>query len=430
MGRPTPRPRRPRQPRRVPAADVASLSALSGVFRYRNAKIFYSGSIVCWTGSWVQRIATDWLAWELTHSAFWVGVLAFATLIPSIVISPLAGAYADRLDRVRLVMVSEFIASAQAAALVALVLTGQIRIEYMVALAFINGAAETFAQPARQCLLPGLVDRQFLPGAVALNSLTYNIARFIGPAMSGPMIVMWGVVPSIALNGIAFLYAAVTMAMLRLDPGIRRGIRSSHSVLHDAIEGVRYVSRHKGIGPILLFAATAGMTLRSIPELLPPYVSVLFGRGAEGLAVLTSAMGVAAMAGGFWIAIRGRVEGLTTVALVAVGVLIGGCTLFVATGSFEVAIIAIIVMGASTPTHGISIQTLLQNASSTGMVGRVLSLWGMITRAAPAIGALLYGTASEFAGLRIPVFVGCALCLCMWVYTWRRRKAIAAALEG
>lgn len=409
---------------------MASLTALSGVLRYRNARIFYSGSIVCWTGSWVQRIATDWLAWELTHSAFWVGVLAFATLIPSIVVSPLAGAYADRLDRVRLVMISEFIAAGQAAALVTLVLTGLIRIEFMVALAFINGASETFAQPARQCLLPGLVERQFLPGAVALNSLTYNIARFIGPALSGPMIVMWGVVPSIALNGLAFLYAATTMLFLRVDPAIRRGTHSSHSVLHDAIEGVRYVSRHKGIGPILLFAATVGVTLRAIPELLPPYVAQMFGRGAEGLAVLTSAMGVAAMMGGFWVAIRGRVEGLTNVALIAVAMLICGCTLFVATGSFEVGIIAIIVMGASTPTHGISIQTLLQNAASTAMVGRVLSLWGMITRAAPAVGALLYGTAAEFVGLRAPVLVGAAICLCMWAYTWQRRKEIAAALEG
>ncbi len=409
---------------------MASLSALSGVLRYRNARIFYSGSIICWTGSWVQRIATDWLAWELTHSAFWVGVLAFAALIPSIIISPLAGAFADRLDRVRVVIVSGLITTGQAAALVALVLTGTIRIEYMVALAFINGASETFAQPARQCLLPGLVDRRFLPGAVALNSLTYNIARFIGPALSGPMIVVWGVVPSIAVNGIAFLYAALSLLLLRMHPDIRRGQASSHSVLHDAIEGVRYVARHPGIGPLMLFAATAGLTLRAIPEMLPPFVSVLFGRGAEGLAVLTSCMGVAAMCGGFWIAIRGRVEGLSQVAMIAVGVLICGCTLFVSTGSFEVAVIAITVMGASTPTHGISIQTLLQSAAAPAMVGRVLSLWGMITRAAPAVGALLYGTASEFAGLRIPIYVGCALCACMWAFTWRRRRQIAAALEG
>jgi predicted MFS family arabinose efflux permease len=140
-------------------------------------------------------------------------------------------------------------------------------------------------------------------------------------------------------------------------------------------------------------------------------------------------MGIAAMIGGFWIAVRGRVEGLTQVAMIAVAMLICGCTLFVATGRYEVGIIAIIVMGASTPTHGISIQTLLQNASTPAMVGRVLSLWGMITRAAPAVGALLYGAASEFIGLRAPVLIGCVLCLAMWAYTWARRKPIAAALE-
>jgi len=408
---------------------MASLSALSGVLKLRNARLFYSGSIVCWTGSWVQRIATDWLAWELTHSAFWVGALAFATLIPSIVVSPFAGAIADRVDRVKLVIASELVAAAQAAALVLLVLSGTIRIEYMAALAFINGAAETFAQPARQCLLPGLVMRQYLPGAVALNSLTYNFARFIGPALSGPMIVLWGVVPSIAINAFAFLYAAMTMLWLRLDPAIRRGQYSTHSVLHDAIDGLRYAAHHRGIGPLLLFAAMVGLTMRSIPEMLPPFVAELFNRGADGLAMLASCMGVAAMCAGFWVAIRGKLEGLTQVALIACGCLAGGCTLFVMTGSFEVGVIAIIVMGASTPSHGIAIQTLLQNAASQAMVGRVLGLWGMITRAAPAVGALMYGTAAEFFGLRAPVLVGVSLCMLMWLRTWMIRKEIAAALE-
>jgi MFS family permease len=167
---------------------VASLAALAGVFAQRNARIFYAGSVTCWTGSWMQRVATDWLAWELTHSALWVSVIAFCNLAPSVVISPLAGAVADRIDRVRLTMASQFIAAGQAAILVALILTGLIRVEFIALLSACNGIAETFAQPARQCLIPGLVPRTYLPGAVALNSLTYNIARFIGPALSGPMI--------------------------------------------------------------------------------------------------------------------------------------------------------------------------------------------------------------------------------------------------
>ena len=111
------------QPTRRPEpeypAAVASLSAIGGVFAQRNARIFYSGSVTCWTGCWMQRVATDWLAWELTHSALWVSVIAFCNLAPSVVISPLAGAVADRIDRVRLTMASQFVAAGQAAILVA-----------------------------------------------------------------------------------------------------------------------------------------------------------------------------------------------------------------------------------------------------------------------------------------------------------------------
>ena len=408
---------------------MASLSAIGGVLAQRNARIFYSGSIVCWTGSWIQRIATDWLAWELTHSPLWVSVIAFCNLAPSVVVSPIAGAVADRMDRVRLTMASQFVSVAQAVILVTLIVTGQIRVELMALLTFCNGTAETFAQPARQCLIPGLVPRSHLPGAVALNSLTYNAARFVGPAISGPMIALWGVVPSIAVNAAAFLYASLTMYLLRLPAQVRRGQPTGHSVLHDALDGVRYVSRHRGIGPVMLFAATVGMTLRSVPEMLPPYVAA-FGRGAEGLATLASTMGCAALIGGFLVAIRGRMNGLTRIAVGCGIILTLATAAFVVTDWFPLGVICIAAMGAATTMHGISCQTLLQNSASPRMIGRVLSTWGMITRAAPAMGALCYGAASEFAGLRIPVLVGAALCGFVWMRTWMRLPRMAPLLEG
>jgi MFS family permease len=409
---------------------MASLSAVGGVLAQRNARIFYAGSVTCWTGSWMQRVATDWLAWELTHSVLWVSVIAFCNLAPSVVISPLAGAVADRIDRVRLTVASQFVAAAQAAILVVLIPTGLIRVEFIAALSAFNGMAETFAQPARQCLLPGLVPRAFLPGAVALNSLTYNVARFIGPALSGPMIAAWGVVPPIACNCVAFLFASLTMYLLRLDPSIRLGHRSTHSVFHDAIEGIRYVARHRGIGPIMLFAAAVGMMLRSVPEMLPPYVADLFGRDARGLATLASTMGLAALVGGTLVAIRGRLGGLTRIAVYAGLVLTLGTACFVATHNFIIGVICIGVMGAATTMHGISIQTLLQNSASSAMVGRVLSLWGMITRAAPAMGALAYGASSEFLGLQLPVLIGCLLCGLAWLRARSALPRMAPVLEG
>jgi predicted MFS family arabinose efflux permease len=409
---------------------VASLSAIGGVLAQRNARIFYSGSIVCWTGSWIQRIATDWLAWQLTHSALWVAIIAFCNLAPSVIISPIAGAVADRVDRVRLTMASQFVSVGQAVILITLILTGLIRVEFMAFLTLCNGTAETFAQPARQCLIPGLVPRSHLPGAVALNSLTYNAARFVGPAISGPMIALWGVVPSIAVNAVAFLYASLTMHLLTLDPSIRRGQPTGFSVLHDALDGVKYVINHRGIGPLMLFAATVGMTLRAVPEMLPPYVADQFGRGAEGLATLASTMGCAALVGGLAVALRGRMAGLTGIA-VGCGLVLALATAgFVATHIFAVGVVCIAAIGAATTMHGISCQTLLQNSAAPGMVGRVLSTWGMITRAAPAMGALAYGVASEYLGLQIPVLIGVSLCIVVWLRTWGRLAHMVPILEG
>lgn len=145
---------------------------------------------------------------------------------------------------------------------------------------------------------------------------------------------------------------------------------------------------------------------------------------------MASTMGCAAMAGGFLVAIRGRIGGLARIA-VGCGMALALATAgFVATSNFSVGVVCIAAMGAATTMHGISCQTLMQNSAAPAMVGRVLSLWGMITRAAPAMGALIYGAAAEVVGLRIPVLIGVVICTAMWVRTWFRLGALAPALEG
>src|SRR4029077_2932029 len=141
-------------------------------------------------------------------------------------------------------------------------------------------------------------------------------------------------------------------------------------------------------------------------------------------------MGCAAMAGGFLVAIRGRINGLARIA-VGCGMLLAVATAgFVATRWFPMGVACIAAMGAATTMHGISCQTLMQNSASPAMVGRVLSLWGMITRAAPAMGALIYGAAAELFGLRIPVLIGVAICIAMGARTWMRLGRLAPSLEG
>ncbi|PHK96791.1 MFS transporter [Pseudoroseomonas rhizosphaerae] len=396
----------------------------------RNARIFFAASLAAWTGLWMHRIAVAWLAWELTGSALWVGLVAFCDLAPAAVISPIAGAVADRVDRLRLATVSQAVIGLEAAAVAALVATGTMRIEYLLLLELCGGTAASFAQPARQTLMAGIVGRADLPAAVACNSLIFNVARFIGPALAGPVIAGFGVAPAIACNAVAYLSAVVTMPMLRVDPAQRRGHPATGSLLGEVREGFSYVARHPGLGPLLLYAASLGVLLRAVQELLPPFVERNFGRGAESLALITACFGVGALLAGLWLAARGRTAGATRIAILAGLAQAVATAGFVATGWFPFGLLCAALIGATASLHGISVQQLAQTAADPAMRGRVLALWGMITRACPALGALLLGAAGEAFGLRWPTLVGVALGLLVFAWGWARHRGIEAALEG
>jgi predicted MFS family arabinose efflux permease len=181
--------------------------------------------------------------------------------------------------------------------------------------------------------------------------------------------------------------------------------------------------------PLFIFAAALAILARPVQEMLPPYVDQVFSQGAAGLAILSSVMGISAFIGGMAIGLRGRLAGLSQLTVVA-GFVLTVCTAgFVATGHFGFACAIAGVLSAATTMHGISAQTLIQSGTSGPMLGRALSLWGMIGRAGPALGALIYGVAAEFAGLRWPVMLGCAVALLACAYAWRRQPQMARALE-
>lgn len=404
--------------------------ALARALSHRNARLFFGASAIAWTGLWVHRIAVAWLAWEMTRSAFWVGMVAFCDLAPAVLFSPIAGAVADRVDRVKLTMVAQASTAAQAGTVALLLATGQMTIGLLLLLETLGGTAASFSQPARQSLMPGLVPRADLPAAVACNSLCFNVARFVGPAIAGPLIATAGVVPAVAFNCCAYLIATATMPLLRVDAAQRRGQASSKSLFADAVAGLRYAARHPGLGPILAFAAVASVLLRGVQEILPPFVERLFARGPDGLALLTGSIGVGALASGLWVANRGRIAGSTALAVGAVGAQALATVVLVATEIFPVAMACGALMGASGSVHGISVQTLAQTASDPSMRGRVLSLWGMITRACPACGALALGTAGDLFGLRAPTLLAMVLALAVAAWGVRQLPRMAPNLEG
>jgi len=396
----------------------------------RNYRIYATGNGISLIGTWLQRVAVGWLAWQLTHSGTWLGLVAFADLAPVVFLSPMAGAVADRRDRIWVIRMTQAFGMAQATLLFALVVTGSIGIWLLFALTLLLGSANAFAQPARLALIPSLVDRESLPSAVAINSIVFNNARFIGPAIAGVVIAEGSVSLAFALNALSYVAFQISLARLSGIPRDGAATRSGSRMLSETLEGYLYAMRHPGIGPMMALFAASALACRGFIEMLPGFADGVFHRGPQGLAWLVATAGLGAMAGGAWMAMRRGIEGLTRL-VVAHTLLISAALLaFTASDEFWLAIPCLFVAGFGLVVTGVAAQTLVQSAVAPAMRGRIMGLYGMVFRGGPALNALIIGLFSAHFGLRLPLAAGAAMSVLFWAWAQWRRPAIAAALEG
>jgi predicted MFS family arabinose efflux permease len=202
-------------------------------------------------------------------------------------------------------------------------------------------------------------------------------------------------------------------------------------VLHDLWQGIRYCAGHGSIGPLLLMIGVVAIFARPIADLLPGFAGHVFDRGEQGLVWLTSAMGIGSIIGGMWLAQRASVTGLPAITLVSI--VVTGCSLvaFAATSWFSLALVLVLIASGAISVCGTATQTLVQRIVDEDKRGRVMSLWGLIFRGAPALGVLLMGTLSEWFGLAAPVLGGALVCIGFAAYgaRWRRRVDAQVALS-
>jgi MFS family permease len=397
--------------------------------RNANFRLYSAGSAISLIGMWMQRIAIGWLTWQLTESGFWLGIIAFADFFPVVLVGPIAGALADRWDRLKVVKTSQMISLLQAAALFGLTASGHINIGLLVALTAFQGFIVAFNQPARLALVPSLVPEADLASAVAINSVVFNLARFIGPMFAGLAIVWSGVAAAFAANAISYIPFLLALAFIRVDPTGDAPMKKGNFGT-DLKEGIRYTTTHPGIATLLVLLTSLGVGGRPLNELLPGFAAGVFQAGAGGLAIMASTIGGGAILGGVWLGHRSHSSGLV---LVALGGSVAGAlaaTVVVATAHLWAALPALFVFGFSMSTAGIAIQTLIQLASARNMRGRVMGLYGLIFRGAPALGALGAGIASAHIGLRWTVFCGALLVSATWLWCYFTRERIVAALKA
>ena len=406
-----------------------AFSNVADAWKQRNFAIYMSGAGIALVGMWAQRIAVAWLAWELTRSTTWLGLIAFADLFPTIILTPIAGVIADRMDRRKLSLISQFAAFLQAIVLTVLVYTDWIDIWSLFFLTFLLGIAMAYATAARLAMVPNLMEAEHVPSALASDAAIYNSARVVGPMLAAALIAFVGIAGAFLVNCLTYVVFLVCLMKIRLVRNESRG--RTGGMLAQTLEGMRYAAKHPGIGPMLVVLTALAISVKPFLDLLPGLADNIFNSGVNGFAQLAAAGGTGAVLCAIWFALRGRIEGLTFITLSALIVGPLGIVLMCISDMFWLGLIGSFIAGSSITLTGTGVQTLMQHSVDGAIRGRVLSLYGMLHRGVPALGALLMGIMGDQIGLQATL-IGGALIFCIPVFIWilLRWRRLRSALEG
>ena len=406
-----------------------AFSNVADAWKQRNFAIYMTGAGIALVGMWAQRIAVAWLAWELTKSTTWLGLIAFADLFPTIILTPIAGVIADRMDRRKLSLISQFAAFLQAIVLTVLVYTDWIDIWSLFFLTFLLGIAMAYATAARLAMVPNLMEAEHVPSALASDAAIYNSARVVGPMLAAVLIAFVGIAGAFLVNCLTYVVFLVCLMKIRLVRNESRG--RTGGMLAQTLEGMRYAAQHPGIGPMLIVLTALAISVKPFLDLLPGLADNVFNSGVNGFAQLAAAGGTGAVLCAIWFALRGRIEGLTFITLSALIVGPLGIVLMCISDMFWLGLIGSFIAGSSITLTGTGVQTLMQHSVDGAIRGRVLSLYGMLHRGVPALGALLMGIMGDQIGLQATL-IGGALIFCVPVFFWvlLRWRRLRSALEG
>lgn len=393
----------------------------TGLLRLLGQKSFviYSiGNCASLIGTWAYRLIAGWLAWELTQSGAWLGLIVFADLFPTILLTPLAGVMADRTNKVRVLRWVPLLTMFQALTLAFLVSTESLTIIGLFALTMVLGGADAVGNPYRLTLIHTLVPPALLASAVAFNSIVFNTARFLGPALAGLLIMTMG--PAFCFLMIAAAFAAFLIALAFLETGPDPSPTAGVGIVAQLRDGLRYIAADDVIPTLLVVIVATGLLVRPIMDLLPGISASNFLVGPAGLSALTSSVAAGALLGGICLGSQGHgrdmasitglcafMMGLTGLAATLTGNIYLALPIYAGLGFFSAALL-------------IAVQTAIQLRCAPLMRGRVLGTYGLVFRVAPALGALGMGILTEFLGFVVPLAIASIALVIIAAGLWYR----------
>jgi predicted MFS family arabinose efflux permease len=357
-------------------------------FQYRDFRLMWIGACTSSIGTWMQIVAQGWLIYRLSHSAFLLALDQFLGGIPIFLFSLIGGVVADRVERRKILLSSQYVQMATAGLLTILVGTGLVQVWHILCLSFISGLAQAFGGPAYQALIPTLVEKDDMPNAIALNSIQFNVAVMVGPALAGQALAKLGEKWCFGLNALSFLAPIVSLSLIsaRFFPA-----KTAESMFASLKQGIQFARKQSSMEALILlaFCMTAlGMPMRTY---IPVFVKDIFHRGPETYGNLLSLMGFGSIFGSLIIASAGNFKKKGRVALVALILLGASISGFALSTSVPLSGMILVLAGASMMAVFATVNSLVQLITTNEMRGRVMSVYNVAFRGGMPMGNLLSG---------------------------------------
>ncbi len=396
--------------------------------RHYNYRIYWISQLVSVTGTWMQNVALAWLVVTMTGSAVALGTATALQFLPILLLSLFAGVFIDRWPKLSILLTTQSVSAILAFLLWILVATKVITLWEIYVLSLLLGIVNAFDQPGRQAFVAEMVPDEDVGNAIALNSLLFNAARTVGPAIAGVTIAELGVAPSFLLNGIS--YVAIIIALLMMRGEELRTFKSKvQSTVKEGIkEGISFAVNEPAIASVLIVLVFIGTFGYNFNTVLPLLVKFVMNGGPEMFGVLTAALGIGSMVGALLVAGRQKptrkfIYGFATVfALVDIAISFSR--------NYTLTIVLLLALGLASISYIASTNTSLQMNSPMRLRGRIMGLYVVIFAGSTPIGALFTGIVADLFGTARMILVEGVLCLvgvASGVFYLRGRKVAARA---
>lgn len=386
---------------------------LPPALRYRDFRLFTFGYFPAETGEYIHFVVQNWLAWELTHSAFYLGLLGFFEFAPRFIFGPIGGVVADRMDRLKLLILSRVANLIQSLVFAFLVFSGLLEFWHIVVLVISMAIVSSFSTAAQQVVVVTLVPQEGVMSALALHSATHNLTKVIGPSLGGVLLTLIGPGYCLLIQALTICFMLVTLFKMRPPPS--SGLAATGDWFKDIAEGVLYLRQNRRVRATILTTYSNGFFGISYAQFLPYFAQEVLKVGPSGYGLLVSAPGVGAVLISFFLSSHTRLSGMRKMLVAASLIYAAAIFLFAISSFLMLSIVLLAVIGSMQMSYRVLARAIIQEECPPHLLGRAMSLF-FLDRGFGSLGALCIGSIAALVPVPLAVAASAVACgLVSWL---------------